>query len=218
MIGSRRVGGHHAIHRQLERALEDVNGWFRSALWAPLGPTKGVDELSGALVSLEPAFDIVCRLNLLMHPLCYRFALGWGEVYSLAPAGGAGALDGNAFHFAAEGLERARRESIPLAFAGYASQLENSLKAVEALASLDHCVREDWTGPQIALARAMQDRPHATQSELARRSGRTQQAVSRAAVRGRFKLLDRAEQSIRQMLADMPSVRSQGPASGDGRC
>src|ERR1700728_45321 len=86
MVGSRRVGEHRALHRQLEKTLAGLNRRFASVLWAPLGLTKGVDELSGALLTPADAFDLLCQLNLRLYPVRFRFALGWGEVYSHSAA------------------------------------------------------------------------------------------------------------------------------------
>ncbi|HEY3757354.1 MAG TPA: SatD family protein [Opitutaceae bacterium] len=217
MVGSRRAGDHRQVHRQVERALEDINRHFAQSLWAPVGLTKGVDELSAALITGAPAYDLACRLNLLIHPLRFRFAVGWGEVFSLKSNGGPGALDGSAYHAAAAALERARQERIPLALSGYHGDVAPRARAVEALAALHTTLRDEWSPVEAAIAQAMQAHPDATQSELARRTRRTQQAVSRATVRGNFKVLARAEASIREMLADIHLRSNQSGASDDGR-
>jgi hypothetical protein len=217
MVDSRRAGGHRAVYRELVRALADVNRRFAASLWSPLGPTKGVDELSGVLRTPAAAFDLLCRLNLLLHPLSFRFAIGWGEAFRLAPGSGPGSLDGSAFHAAADGIERARRERLPLALSGHPPAAAAQVRAVEALATLDADLRCEWSRAEVEVARAMQDRPDANQTELARRLRRSQQAVSRAATRGHFKALERAEESIREMLDAIHSADHQSTSAAHGR-
>jgi hypothetical protein len=211
MVGSRHVGNHRSVHRLLEGALEAVNRRFAAAVWAPLGLTKGVDEISGALLTPEPAYDILCLLNLHLHPLRFRFAVGWGKVFSLGSSRSAGSLDGSAFHTGVAALERARRERLPLALGGPPASPQ--ARAVEALGGLDAALREDWPPVVAAVARAVSDHPEATQAELARHSHRSQQAVSRAMVRGRFKDLARSQAALREMLADIHRQTTQSAPS-----
>src|SRR6185312_16378194 len=114
MVRSRSVRDYAAARRQVVRALSRANRRFAKSLWAPLQLTKGLDEFSG--VAQQPAiiFDLLADLNLAMHPRSFRLGVGWGEVIAFGGKG-AGAMEGSAFHRAAEAQIRARREHLPLA-------------------------------------------------------------------------------------------------------
>jgi hypothetical protein len=205
LVHSRRVQNRSAAHRLIERALTDTNRRFAAELWAPLTLTHGIDEFSGVLLTPETAADLLRHLNLQLHPLQFRLGIGRGEVEKFAAHDTAGKLDGTSFHRAADALERARADHLPLAIKlAPKSEAGWVVRAIEALALLDSTIRADWTPAVVGIARILAAAPSPpTQAELGRRSKRSQQAVSRAFRRGRFDELALAEASLRELLAEL---------------
>jgi hypothetical protein len=206
MVGSRRVGSRPDVRERIVKSLARVNRAFSKSIWAPLRLIKGIDEFSGVLESPEAVSDILGMLNLRVHPLRFRLAAGFGEIRTLSPGRDVGGMDGSAFHRASEAMERAKRERLPLAFGldleGLAPLLAGAAEATEALGS---AIREKWPAAvrEIASLSGNGLEPELTQKEIARRTCRSQQAVSRAAVRGRFRDLSRGEASVRKLLAEL---------------
>jgi hypothetical protein len=206
MVGSRRVGPRPDVRERIEGALARVNRAFSHSIWAPLRLIKGIDEFSGVLESPEPVLDILGMLNLRLHPLRFRLAAGFGEVRALSPGRDVSRMDGSAFYRASEAMERARREHLPLALGldrqGLAPLLADAAEAAAALAS---AIREKWPAAvrEVATLSAEGMERELTQKEIARRTRRSQQAVSRAAVRGRFRDLSRGGASVRKLLAEL---------------
>jgi hypothetical protein len=206
MVRSRRVRSRPDVRSRIDRALARANQAFPEALWAPLRLIKGIDEFSGVLNTPEPVFEILTLLNLEVHPLRFRMAAAHGEVRALSRDRDAGKMDGSAFFLASEALERARRERMPLGLATIPGDPARLLAdAAEAIAALDSSIRDRWPAAVREIAGLMSGArdPALTQQQVGRRTRRSQQAVSRAAVRGRFKDLGRARSAIRKLLAGL---------------
>ena len=210
LIHSRAVEDRSVAHQLIARALADSNRHFAAVLWAPLALTHGIDEFSGVLTSPELAADLLRRLNLRLHPLRFRLGLGCGQVEKFGSGDEAGKMDGPSFHRAADAVERARAAGLPFAIElAPESRAGWLVRAIEAMALLDSTFREDWTPAVVDIARALAAAPQATtQADLGRRSKRSQQAVSGAFRRGRFRELARAEASLRANC--LPSCHRQG--------
>ncbi len=206
MVRSRRVRSHPDLRARIDRALARANKAYPSAVWAPLRLIKGIDEFVGVLESPEPVFEILTLLNLGIHPLRFRLAAAYGEVRALSRDRDAGKMDGSAFFLASEALERARRERMPLALDPAEKDPARLLAdAVEAAAALDSAICEGWPAAVREVAGLMSgfSETAPTQHEIGLRTHRSQQAVSSAVVRGRFRDLERARAAIRKMLAEL---------------
>jgi|ERR1017187_7088963 hypothetical protein len=214
MVGSRLVVDHEEMRRQVAAALELMNRRFANVLWAPLMLTKGIDEFSGVASSPEEVFELLCQLNVEVHPRSFRLGAAWGETIDLSRRRLASSMEGSAFHRAAVALERARTEHLPIALGVCAGdQCGLLLQAVEAMASLDAALRSKWTPAVVKVARdliqARERRP--TQTKIARRTHRSQQAISQTVLRGRFKELARGGAAIRNLLVEIHRLAQHAP-------
>jgi hypothetical protein len=214
MVGSRWVADHGETRRRVAAALELMNRRFAGALWAPLMLTKGIDEFSGVASSPEETFELLCQLNIEVHPQKFRLGVAWGEVIDLSRRRKASGMEGSAFHRAAAALERARGEHAPIAFEVRAGdRCLRLVQAVEAMASLDAALRSRWTPAVVGVARdlieARGGKP--TQTRIARRVGRSQQAISQTVLRGRLKELARGAAAIRNLLVEVHRLAQHAP-------
>lgn len=123
-----------------------------SAWVAPLEAVRGLDELSGVARRPGPALRAAFHLTLALWPHRFRFALARGRLDVGVAGGRASAMDGPAFHRAADALERARRDDLPCAFAvpewpaAATAGLESSLR-------LHFLWVADWTARQAEVYR-----------------------------------------------------------------
>jgi len=115
--GSKQLSGRNRYQTQLfmKSAIVQINEEFHEHIEAPLTITKG-DEFQGLLTNLEAAFRIVLALEKLTFPTRLRFGIGIGNVYKMGgrlPI----EMDGPAFHFAREAINRAKNEQRNLCYA-----------------------------------------------------------------------------------------------------
>lgn len=214
MIHSRTLRERREMAKRVEAEIRQVNRRWREAWIAPLTTTRGIDEFSGALREARPAFDIVVFLNAALHPARFRCALASGIVDVAPRSGDAAAMDGPAFHRAADALEQARRDDLPFKIA-IEGQPEEVSDLVESTAKLHDVISASWTRREAEAVHVY--RLVGTQAAVARRLRITQQAVSDALSRARFFDLVVGEDAIRawlQKATASPDPPSSGPGGG----
>jgi len=195
--GSRSVEGRSATAETIERALDDLARTWASEWLAPPVTTRGMDEISGLLARPHHAFDIAVRLNEHIWPLRFRFALADGSIDVAADTTDASAMDGPAFHRAADALERAHRMALPMAIE--LSTLDAIDQALfESTSELIGAITSRWKPSRHAAVRAM--RHAATQREAAAFLGVTPQSISAALEAAEYGPLSRAEAALRGLL------------------
>jgi len=197
MIRSRAIRERRKMAQRVEAQVRLVNRRWRDAWVAPLTTTRGMDEISGVLRDPRPTFDIVVFLNAALHPARFRSALASGAVDVAPKSGDAAAMDGPAFHRAADALAQARRRGLPFA-AAIEGEPREVCGLVEATAKLHDVVSSSWTSREAEAVHVY--RLVGTQAAVARRLRITQQAVSDALSRARFSDLTVAEDAIRAWL------------------
>ncbi|MHC5024383.1 MAG: SatD family protein [Planctomycetota bacterium] len=198
LVGSRRVRDRHALGARIDAALAEIAGAWPDAGWVA-GPvlTRGIDELAAVLTRPRRAFDAAVQLNLAIWPDRFRFALASGAIDIGLEAGIVAAMDGTAFHRAADALARARRDRLPLTLA-LPDCPEPGPGIVEAAAGLHQAAMVRWTSREAATVSAC--RAAGSQASAAASLGVSQQAVSDALRRAAAADLAGAEDSIRQWL------------------
>ncbi|MBP7149453.1 MAG: hypothetical protein KBD01_18145 [Acidobacteria bacterium] len=194
---SRLASDRRRLGARIEKVLRALGRTFAEDWLAPLVTTRGLDEVSGLLRRPDHAFDVAVALNLELWPRRFRVALAHGAIDVAPGSGDASAMDGPAFHAAADALERARRDDLALAVAlpGLAPE---AAALVEALARMHHAVVSGWSPRMAAVVAAY--RRHGTQAKVADALGITQQAVSKALRSARWPELVAAESALRAWL------------------
>lgn len=207
LLGSRRLTNREEAGELIERSLQRVNAG-RTADWrAPLITTKGFDELSGVLARPEPAFDIAVAVNEAIWPLRFRFALGIGAIDVAGEGRDAAAMDGPAFHRAAEGIRRAKRGRLPFVIEGDTPPKHADL--VEAAAALHALTVSGWPKSVPRIVRPA--REGLRQTAIADELGITQQAVSEALRRAGFDELLACESAVRSWLSMLEAAPAAEP-------
>ncbi|MBX3321892.1 MAG: hypothetical protein KF757_02760 [Phycisphaeraceae bacterium] len=207
LIDSRLVKNRAALAERLGQALEELRVGFASEWTAALTSTKGIDELSAALVRPDRAFEIAVALNERVWPHRFRWALGCGAIDIGLDSGDAGALDGSAFHRAADALARAKREKMP--FAVMVPEAPESLVMLtEAAAAAHGRLMHEWSARQREFVIAA--RVHETQLGAAEALGVSAQTISRSLSRAGFDLMQRIENAVHCGLSEMGSAGSEG--------
>lgn len=197
---SRLVQDRKALSLKLEAALRELQSAFAEEWVAPITNAKGIDELSSALRNPDRAFEIASAMNELVWPERFRWALGVGTIDIGLETGDAGALDGTAFHRAADALRRAKqtRMLFTVSLDGIAP---GSTALIEAAALAHAEYMADWSERQHDIVRTA--RAKNTQLDVAKSLGVSPQTVSQALHRAGFDTMDRIARAIRGRLTEI---------------
>lgn len=197
---SRLVKDRAALAKRLDAGLGEFRALFAEEWVAAITSAKGIDELSSALRRPDRAFDIASALNERVWPERFRWALGSGTIDIGLATGDAGALDGTAFHRAADALRRAKRERLlfTVALEGVGP---GSTELIECAALAHAEYMADWSGRQREFVRAA--RAQDTQLAVAGAFGVSPQTVSQALHRAGFETMRRIETAIGRRLAEI---------------
>lgn len=194
--GSREVADRAALARALETALREIreiSGPDARAWIAPLESVRGLDELSGVLSRPGPALAAVFHLARELWPHRFRFALAWGDLDVGFDSGQAGAMDGPAFHRAADALRRARRQRLPLALQ-VPGWPEEAVALVEDAVRLHTALTAAWTPRQAEVVRTWWRL--GPQRQVARHLGIAQSTVSETLAKARARDLRALEEDL----------------------
>lgn len=203
LIASRKAPQRTLLTRRFERELAALAKEY-SALWiVPPVTTRGIDEISCVLRQPEPAFDVAVRLNLALWPQRFRVALASGEIDVAMDNGDAAMMDGPAFHLAADALNRGRAEALDFVIA-LPPRERGECAVVEALAHLHGAMMQGWTEGTARVVQAYESQ--GTQTKAAVALGISQQSVSEAIRRGKWKDLKLAQSAIRDWLRGFGAV------------
>ncbi len=198
--GSRHILNREGFAKRLEEVLTELgqgaeagkNEWI-----APLESTRGLDELSGAVLKPGPALRAYFHLNRSLWPHRFRFALGRGRIDVGLESGQAGSMDGPAFHLAADALDRAKKEGKPLAIAARGAP-DSALALAESCAGLHASCVLAWTPRQAAVVSAwLRTR---NQKSVAASLGVTQSTISEILAKARLKTIMKAERDLSAFL------------------
>ncbi len=185
---SRKVRNRASLSKQLERELAYLQGDKApgrlaarghrpqpEAWLAPLESVRGIDELSGVCRTPGVALAAAFHLTLALWPHRFRFALARGPLDVGLETGEAGAIDGPAFHLAADALARAHEEKRPLTFT-VPEWEPAAVAALEDAFGLHRAFTKEWTKRQREVVQAWYR--HETQHEVAKVLGISQSTVS----------------------------------------
>lgn len=207
MVHSRQQGERAELGRRVEEVLVRLNERFAAGLQAPVATTRGIDEISGAWHDPTHAFDLVLQLHLALWPVRFRVVLSRGAVDVGADGEDAGAMDGPAFHAAADHMKVIASEDRD--FGMLHDDAPEMARLIEHAASLELALLAAMKPRTVDTLRAHLDRhPDETapaQAVIAERiQAGTRQAVSDALRRADYLRLARLEETIRTCLSSLP--------------
>jgi hypothetical protein len=110
-------------------------------------------------------------------------------------------MDGPAFHRAADALERARTDRVPIRFET-GNELAAPVRMIESALWAHRTITDGWTARVCEIVRLRVERD-ATDAELASELGVTKQSVSAALIRGHYKLLAAMETDLTRLASDV---------------
>lgn len=200
MEDSRGAPNRASFSKTLERELRGVNARFAEDIWAPLVTVRGLDEISGVLKRPDRSFEVCACVNERIWPRRFRWGIGRGTIDVGMRTRDAGAMDGAAFHAAAEALTRAEDEKTLYAItSGSAAEgADGAWALAQASMRLYAEIVARWTPTVPRVAAALRDAP--SQVEAARALKMKPQHISQIVRRGSITELHEFENAVRQWL------------------
>jgi len=97
LVGSSKLRDRQSLAQKIESVLALLSKQFEHDFIAPLILTRGMDELSGVLLSPKNSYNICTWLNEEIYPLRFRCAVVEGLLDVGVDSGSARKMDGEAF-------------------------------------------------------------------------------------------------------------------------
>lgn len=204
LIASRNAPARPELSVEIEQALVDAAEDYAAEWHAPPVTARGLDEVSAVLLRPTHAFDVVVRINETVWPSRFRFALASGAIDIAADSRDAAAMDGPAFHRAADAIAKIDASGDPLGLDLDDANPQATAMAM-CLARLHAELLRDRTKAQHAVVRAY--RRLETQQAVAADMNITQQTVSDHLRRARFDDVRRIEDVLRSWLESITADR-----------
>lgn len=141
VVGSRSVTNRAAFQRRLVRAITSINKSYAQTIASRFILTVG-DEFQGLLAATDQIVPILASLRSGIHPVELRFGVGVGSLDTPLREEALG-MDGECFHLARSGLQRAAQRRTPVEVEARAEQEPFSIYAL-----LYGALRRLWTERQ----------------------------------------------------------------------
>jgi hypothetical protein len=196
VVGSARIKGRLQMRRRMESACALVNRAYRGGIRADFKMLKGIDEVAGVLDAVASVYDIVLSFLGAARPHHVRFVAVRGVIDVGLDEDDVSAMDGPVFAAGSEIMARLKRSGMPLSmhtgdryFDATAGALMNSLILL----------RHAWSDRQHEIVDEYEKRGN--QTAVARRLHISQQAVSDALRKARWREIGMLEGDLKRMLA-----------------
>jgi hypothetical protein len=205
LVESRLAEDRSEAAQRIRAAMRAIGRNFRTDFLAPPVHTKGIDEFSAVLARPDHLFDVAVAVNLEVWPMRFRFGVGGGTIDVGARSKDASAMDGPAFHRAADALHRANEDRLAFALE-LPGRDPAQVAVIEALGAAHKAISADWT--QSAARVVTTYRRRHTQVATARMLGVSQQFVSKELERAHYRTLEQIESAAREWFSSLPRQRS----------
>lgn len=210
IVGSRQLKDKENFRGILESACAQVNSKFENEIFTAFKILKGVDEIGGVLRSIQWSYEVIAQLSERIHPQTMRFVTVYDYVDSGLETNDVAKMSGDAFHRAAQMIEQLKHSKMPfLIFAG--DRLVDVLLSGQV--SLLLLMKFDWSDRLRAVVN--QYEKLGDQQEAAAQLGITQQAVSDALRRARWREIGGLEKQLNESLSLYASRADLGNSKHD---
>lgn len=201
VVGSGKIADRPGYWKKLRKSTKRINRKYKEAFLGPLMVLMG-DEVSAVLKNLKHTYPIMRDFQEMLHPYRIRFVSVVGEVDLALSTKNASLMDGPAFWKANEHLENIKRKKMTFLFDLGNERIDGLLTAT---ANLIACIKEGWTERERELISQYEEL--GKQEMVAERYQVSQQAVSSALRRARWKEINAAEETILRVMDSYPDAR-----------
>ncbi len=202
LIRSRAIEDRKKISRKIKVSLNKIQTLYGDEMIAPLKFTLGMDEISGLFKRPNATYQACRKLNDLIYPYQFRFAIVREKIDIGITTKDSGAMDGPAFHIAANLIEQGKKKDKYYMF--YVGPQESAGKFNDWLievSNLASVLCRMWSHHQLNII--MKYEKFGKQEIVAGKLGITQQAVSDALKKANWKSIKRAYFLIDEFLGNL---------------
>lgn len=196
VVSSRRIVERDTFREMIEKACSEVNSRYSGDIHSDFKVLKGIDEIGGVLLDISNVYEIVTLILKRLHPELMRFALVYDYVDTGLETTDVARMDGPAFHIASNSINRLKKENLM-----FDMSVEDELvdMAISGEINLIILLKGTWSDRQYrAIHQYEKDK---NQSQVAKKLGITQQAVSKALNRSMWKEIKEIENGLGYIFA-----------------
>ncbi len=210
VVSSRKISDRDEFQRRLSETCKKLNSMYAQSIYADFKILKGIDEIGGVLSTMESIYEIITTTLDRLYPESVRIVLALDYVDTALETMDVARMDGPAFHRASGMMARLKKTKLTFDLsvddevidAAVAGQINSIL-----------LLKRDWSAKQRQVVREYERTKN--QYEAAKNLGVTQQAVSKALNRSKWKEIKGIEEKLERLLHGHANTRTGGNASGD---
>lgn len=191
VVSSRKISDRNEFQMLLENLCCEINARYANEIQAPFKTLKGLDEIGGALNNIHTIYNIITTISECLYPRQMRCALVYDYVDTALESKEISKMDGPAFHRAAQAIMELKKTELLFRLLAEDEVLD---KALEGEINLMLLMRRERTPKQRLIVNEYELVKN--QQEVASRLGISQQSVSLALRRSRWKLLKYLEDDL----------------------
>lgn len=203
MAGSRKMSDRNLVQKRFLSVIEEANREFSSMIESPFTVTIG-DEFQVLLNHMPSVPSVISFVQERMRPVGLAFGVGIGTLSTEINRTLAIGMDGPAFHFARQAVERAKKKKPSII---YASSIPNMEMVNSLLYFIESC-EKGRTQRQKQIIDLLRD--DYTQDKIGTALNITQQDVSKILKNAFFPEIMEANKALQTFLEQIQNGKFQG--------
>jgi hypothetical protein len=195
VVSSRQIVDRDRFQSRLAELCSMINAEYANDIYAPFKGLKGLDEIGGVLKDISNAFSIIILISETLYPCKMRCSLVYDFIDTALDSGDVAKMDGPAFHRASKTILELKETEQLISIAVEDEVLD---KTLEGEINLILLFREARTAKQRNIIKEYELIKN--QIEVADKLGLSQQYVSMALKRSRWKMLKDLEEELNRSM------------------
>ena len=191
VVSSRQIADRDLFQGQLNELCRNINDWYGNDIFAPFKILKGLDEMGGVLENISNFYNIINTVAESLYPQVMRCALVYDFVDTALDSRDVSRMDGPAFHRSSQSISQLKKTERRISISVQDEILDRTLAGEINLLLL---FRHDISPKQRKIIKEYELIKN--QMKVAERFGISQQSVSLALRRSRWKMIKELEDEL----------------------
>ncbi len=193
IVKSKQISNRKRVQTKFKESIEIINEKFKKEIVSNFLVTLG-DEFQGVLKDSVMSYEIILKMEELMHPTNFVFGIGIGTITTDISEVALG-MDGPAFHNARASLEEAKIDREHIYYKGFNKTQDISINTI---LSLLYIIKNLWTERQLEIVKLY--RQEGIHQKVADRLKISQPAVAQALSAAHWSTIEKCEESLKKLL------------------
>ncbi len=195
VVSSRQIADRDLFQDRLNEMCRSINERYDNNIYAPFKTLKGLDEMGGVLKSISNFYNIISTVAESLYPQVMRCALVFDFVDTALDSRDVSRMDGPAFHRSSQSILELKKTERRISISVQDEILDRTLAGEINLLLL---FRHDISPKQRKIIKEYELVKN--QMKVAESFGISQQSVSLALRRSRWKMINELEDELNQSL------------------